>query len=286
MADESHATGSPKKILAVNEVIRERMTACSGKAFAQFKDTIRPVYGATSNGIPEQLGSCVLLQIEGKPSLMTAGHLLDSDSDTSLYIGGRDLGLIENKFSVSCAASGNRGDDRYDFAIAELTSEFVARLGPVRFIRDEDVSRSVAPTTGHLFSCIGFPNSQNRRVDPSTNKITPRRGRYGSNTAYRPALLAKLKISGTDHLIIDHRKHSKDDRGNRVSSYALPGFSGGAVIDLGKISSPEIASGVAECEPRLVGLFIEYYKDHQAIVATRIDTILKAYLQDKKERTG
>jgi hypothetical protein len=68
-------------------------------------------------------------------------------------------------------------------------------------------------------------------------------------------LLAKLRISGNDHLIIDHRKYSKDDHGNRVSSYALPGFSGGAVIDLGKISAPETATAVPESEPRLAGLF-------------------------------
>jgi len=90
--------------------------------------------------------------------------------------------------------------------------------------------------------------------------------------------LKELGISGDDHLVIGHRKHSKDEKGNKVSSYALHGFSGGAVIDLGKISDPAVAAGVTPCEPRLAGLFIEYYREHQAIVATRIDTVLHAYL--------
>jgi hypothetical protein len=129
-----------------------------------------------------------------------------------------------------------------------------------------------------------YPNSQNRRVDSTAKKITPRRGRYVSNTADRPELLKKLKISGEHHLIIDHRKYSKDDGGNRVSSYALSGFSGGAVIDFGKLSTPEVSTGIVPCEPRLAGLFIEYYKDHQAIVATRVDTILKAYVAKQNQR--
>lgn len=284
MIGASNGTGSPRTILTVNEVIRERMIACSDKALAQFKSAICPIYGSTPNGEPEQLGSCLLLEIAGKPCLMTAAHLIDSNSNTNLYVGGKALTLIETEFSVSPAPGGNRNNDRYDFAIAELTSAFVAELGSVRFIRDDEISSSVTPTTGHLYCCLGYPNSQNRRIDTTTKKITPRRGRYVSNTADRSELLKKLKISGKHHLIIDHRKYSKDDGGNRVSSYALSGFSGGAVIDLGKLSTPKVATGIIPCEPRLAGLFIEYYKDHQAIVATRIDTILKAYLADQNQR--
>jgi hypothetical protein len=284
MIDASSGAGNPRTILTVNEVIRERMIACSDKALAQFKSAICPIYGSTPNGQPEQFGSCVLLEIAGKPCLMTAAHLIDSNSDTSLYVGGKDLTLIEAEFSVSPAPGGDRKNDRYDFAIAELTSAFVAKLGGVRFIRDDEISSSVVPTTGHLFCCLGYPNSQNRRVDSTAKKITPRRGRYVSNTADRPELLKKLNISGEHHLIIDHRKYSKDDGGNRVSSYALSGFSGGAVIDLGRLSTPEVATGIVPSEPRLAGLFIEYYKDHQAIVATRVDTILKAYVANQNQR--
>jgi hypothetical protein len=274
----------PREILTVGEVIRERMIACSDKALAQFKDAVRPVYGSSPDGRPEQLGSCILLKIAGKPCLMTAAHLIDSNSYTSLYVGGKNVTLIEAEFSTSPAPGGNRKNDRYDFAIAELTTSFVTNLGGVRFIRDDEISSSAVPTTGHLFCCLGYPNSQNRRVDVSAKSIRPRRGRYVSNTTDRPELLKKLEVSGEHHLFIDHRKYSKDDGGNRVSSYALSGFSGGAVIDLGRLSSPEVATGVVPCEPRLAGLFIEYYKDHQTIVATRIDIILRAYLANQKQQ--
>jgi hypothetical protein len=284
MTGESSEAGSPRTILTVKEVIRERMIECSDKALSQFKGAICPVYGSTPNGQPEQLGSCVLLQIAGKPCLMTAAHLIDSNNATSLYIGGKDLTLIEAEFSVSPAPGGHRKNDRYDFAIAELTTAFVAGLGSARFIRDDEISSFAAPTSGHLFCCLGYPNSQNRHFDSNARKIRPRRGRYVSNIADRPELLKKLKISGKDHLIIDHRKYSRDEGGNRVSSYALSGFSGGAVIDLGKLSSPEVATGIVPCEPRLAALFIEYYQDHQAIVATRVDTILKAYVAKQNQR--
>ena len=269
---------TPAKILSVNEIVRERMIACGDKALAQFHDAVHPIYCSTEHGQPDQEGSCVLLEINGKRCLMTAGHVIDANRFSSLYVGGRELQLIECEFFTSHAPNGDRGKDRYDFAIAELSDDFIAKLGRARFLRDDDISRSVAPTSGHLYQCLGFPNSQNRRVDVAAKKITPRRGRYASNTIGKPALLKQLQISGADHLIIDHRKHSKDEKGNKVSSYALPGFSGGAVIDLGKISDPAVAAGMTPCEPRLAGLFIEYHKEHQAIVATRIDTILRAYL--------
>lgn len=172
MIDASSSTGSSRTILTVNEVIRERMIA-SSKAHAQFKSAICPIYGSTPNGQPEQLGSCVLLEIAGKPCLMTAAHLIDSNSDTSLYIGSKDLTPIEAEFSVSPATGGNRKNDRCDFAIAELTSAFVAKLGGVRFIRDDEISGSVVPTTGHLTIVVGLDIRTGFRRQPRKGRWLP-----------------------------------------------------------------------------------------------------------------
>ena len=179
--------GAPAKILSVNEIVRERMIACGDKALAQFRDAVHPIYCSTEHGQPDQEGSCVLLEINGKRCLMTAGHVIDANRVSSLYVGGRELHPIECEFFTSRAPNGDRGKDRYDFAIAELSDGFIAKLGPVRFLRAAEISRSVAPTAGHLYQCLGFPNSQNcgvrRRRQKDHTKTRTLHVQYGQQAS-------------------------------------------------------------------------------------------------------
>ena len=268
-----------QSFLSFGEIIRQRISECELVALDRFRTAIRPIYGSSERGEPEPIGTCLFIEIAGKPCLVTAAHVIDHNDKTSLYVGGENLELIEAEFVTSRRPAGQRTEDHNDFAIAELPSILVVKLGAeVRFLKTDEISRAPGSTGGHAFLCAGYPIAQNRNVDVVAKSIAPALLRYTANAVDRPALAKKLGISGKHHLFIKHGKYSKDAKGRKVSSYQMRGCSGGAIIDLGNLSDPGVVSGVTTPTPQLAALLIEYHDEHQAIVGTRLDAIIKAYV--------
>jgi hypothetical protein len=76
-----------------------------------------------------------------------------------------------------------------------------------------------------------------------------------------------------DHILVDfHFRYSRNESGNKVNTLAFPGFSGGAIVDLGWLADPETLD--KDCEPLLAALFIEAHKVERAILGTRLTKIL------------
>jgi hypothetical protein len=271
----------PAGIKTVQQVIRDRLRKCTDGASARFKDAILPIYGSTETGGPFQIGSSILLKIGKQPVLLTAAHNIDWNKSTSLYIGRSALKEpLRLTFFTSDKPHGDRDKDTYDFAVANISDNLVAKLGGVKYVTEAEISWSVPSTKGRVYACFGYPNSKNKKIDQKNKKITPRFGRYTSRAIRPLALLKKLKVSGNDHLFVAfNKKYSRDEAGNRVNSIAMPGFSGGAVIDLGNFSDRDDLVG--ECNPLLAGLFIEFHSEHKSIVATRLSTILSGLAQQR-----
>ena len=53
-----------------------------------------------------------------------------------------------------------------------------------------------------------------------------------------------------------------------------PAVSGGALLDLGEFTSPNSCARDPNRSALLSGMVIEYYRDHRALVAVRIGTIV------------
>lgn len=254
-------------IKLVKEVARDLINEGAQSAQQHFRNCVRPIYGATDDGRPDHLGSAVLLRLAEGPFMMTAAHNLDWNKTTSLYLGVGKAELLELDATVTVVPDSGRDDDVYDFAIARLPGPLVAALGVVNFVDEADISKSVADTVGRSYTSLGYPNSKNRTPRYFDKSVTPFIATYTSNGVAMDRL--GPDYAAETHILIDFAfKFSRDETGKRVRSIKPNGFSGGAVIDLGRLSDPERLSEPPD--PKLIGLFIEAHRVERAIVATRI----------------
>ena len=76
-------------IKTVNEIVLERMNECVEVLVRKFMNSVRPIYGSTEHGKPYHIGSCVLIEIDKKKYLVTAGHVIDHNKTTTLYVSGK-----------------------------------------------------------------------------------------------------------------------------------------------------------------------------------------------------
>lgn len=266
-----------EEIKKVSDISRERINELAENAASIFRESVLPVYGSTPNGYPEYIGSCIALRLDGDPYLLTAAHVLDWNEDTSLYVGHEELRLISMEFSVTAKPNGDRNADRFDFALGKIPDCDIHVLSSVKFITEDQIDRSVGQVPGQTYTSIGYPNSKNKKVDNSNKKVSAVLFQHTGIVKADAELVGRLGISGSEHILISQNaKYSKDASGRKVSSVKLNGMSGGAVINLGNLADPNVLAGCKKPTPLLAGLFIEFYKDHGTIVATKLDTILKA----------
>ena len=258
-------------IRTVNEIVRERLTEASEAALTRFRDAVRPIYGVTCRGDPEHIGSALLLSLPEGRFLLTAAHVIDWNESTTLYLGADSFASLYLEALVTAAPGGDREKDHADFALARLDVDLTSKLSGAKFITEAEISRSVASTEGRTYTCLGYPNSKNKVNRHKGTKVIPALGIYTS--LGRSASLLSV-ANDLDHILVDHdAKFSRDGCGARVNSVALPGFSGGAIIDVGRISAEHLSG---DFDPKLAALLIEGHPAKKVILGTRLTTILGA----------
>ncbi len=271
--------GEPQvAIKSVKEVVRERINESSEAARQRFRDAVRPIYGVTEKGDPEHVGSALLLDLREGRFLLTAAHVIDWNKKTTLFLGADDFAPLQFEGFATAAPGGDRRADHADFAIAPLYADLVSKLSGAKFITEAEITRSVGPTEGRTYTCLGYPNSKNKVTPHKGPKVTPSLGIYAS-IGRSADQLPKIAVDD-HHILVDHNaKYSRDESGKKVSSVALPGFSGGAIIDVGRISADTLDS---DLEPKLAALLIEGHAQEKVILGIRLTTILdgtRAYFQ-------
>lgn len=259
-------------IKTTNEIVREVIDEASEVARSHFRDAVKPIYGVTDKGAPEHIGSALLLALPEGKFILTAAHVIDWHATTTLYLGAGTFLPLQLEAYVTAAPDGVRKDDHIDFAFGRLAPDALANLSGVKFITEADISRSVSPPDGRMYTCLGYPNSR--------NKVSPGRG-----TAVTPSLFpytglgrtaAKLPKIAKDnvHILVDYdSKRARDESGAVVSPVALEGCSGGAIIDSGRISLETLGD---KLKPKIAGLVIERHTQEKVILGTRLSVIVDA----------
>lgn len=259
-------------IQTIQETARQLLADASHAALAKFRDAVRPIYGVTDKGDPNHIGSAVLLHLEEGHFLLTAAHVLDENAQTSLYLGADDFVLLQLDAITTVAPDRDRNKDFADFAMARLNADLVAKLSGAKFITEADISRSVASTEGRTYTILGYPNSRNKPNPHKGKKVTPSLGVYTSQG--RPASQLPQIATDHDHILVDHdAKYARDEAGAKVHSIALRGFSGGAIVDLGRLS---VESLVSSTPPKLTALLIEGHPKEKVILGIKLTTVLAA----------
>lgn len=259
-------------------IMRERIKAHAARAEAKFAAAVQPIYGAKAGGEPDHIGSAVLLEVNGRKVMITAAHVIDWNSGeepTSLYVGGgANLELIHAEFSITAAPENIRTLDQYDIAFCELPQALVDKLGGT-YISMSDVARHAPYENGRLYTAFGYPNTMNKigLKERQTKNIRPAMLQYTNPHRIDDEVARDLPKRGEDHIFIPYGDKWRDEDGFVENAKAPFGMSGGAVVDCGKASTPEIASGLNEPTQRLAGISVEF-RHKRVMIATRMSVIV------------
>lgn len=77
------------------------------------------------------------------------------------------------------------------------------------------------------------------------------------------------------HLLLKFAKKSKAFTGETTDSITPHGASGGVLVDLGRIDLQSLSPS-AQFTPKLAGILIEHHAESKAILAVKVQSIIKA----------
>jgi hypothetical protein len=262
------------------ETFRAQLQACVLGAAAAFTASVRPIFGALPDGRPEHVGSCILLNIDGRRVLSTAAHIAEQLRERKLFVGGptetSPVPIGAGKWKATLAPGGSRRSDHYDCAFWQVPDAALPRMGAVEFLGSSHLSASRIAAVGRWHTALGYPVSRNKdSIDHAARSIINRRSIYTARVVELPQLAAKLGTSGGDHLFLPFEKYSHDTEGKRVNSFKPVGLSGGALLDLGDFTSPPILARDPGSSARLSGMLIEHHRHHNALVAVKIGPVVE-----------
>lgn len=233
---------------------RKRAEDAAAKRF--FNATL-PVYTADKR-IPDQIGSCILICVSGSTFLVTAAHVVDECVEEGFFVG--TLGAfvpISGSASLTAQVNGKRDDDHLDIAVIPLDEKVLAELNGVPVIEEWMIDWNPTAQPGHLFMAIGYPNSRNKLSYRGGDKVTANAVAHTDAIATDEVTAKKLPENGRHHLFLRYGRRAIDEAGDAQNAIKPRGLSGGPVIDLGKLSSPDVLENRASTFPKLAAIVTE-----------------------------
>lgn len=258
----------------IKTVIRERISECSTSVGTQLGPAVHSIYGSPDGRSLVHIGSAVLISYKDRHLILTAAHVVDEAKNAALHISANGgLALLEGDVWQTVRPKGGRKEDKFDFALWPVSPKLLKQLGPARFLSAEEMVRSPIGTKGHCYLAVGFPNSKQKKIRKL--KAIANRWQLMCTAFDGCPFPPECGFSAQTHLFLKFdKKFSTDKDWKRVNSLDPRGVSGGAVLDLGKLSDVESLAKPARPEGRLIGIAIEYHKDRGIIVVTRLKPIL------------
>jgi hypothetical protein len=267
----------------LQESEERRLRECAPQAAEDFADSVLAIYGNSdaADGLPEHIGSCILLDIDGTPVVSTAAHIADKlTKGMFLYVAGpirpHPVPILGGNIKATPAPRDDRELDHFDSAFWRVPDSVVENLGAANFIAASRLSHNRAPLERRYYTALGYAVSRNDPgIDHVQRSIAVIPSLYTSHAVSEPALARKLRASGDEHIFMRYSKEAQNADGATVQAFYPEGFSGGALLDLGDFTSPEIYAGGTKHRARIAGMIIEYHaKKYRALVAVKIGPIV------------
>jgi len=266
----------------LEESEQRRLRECATQAAEDFADSVRPIYRSSdaSDKLPEHIGSCILLDIDGTKVVSTAAHIADDiEKGATLFVAAPPrtqlVPILGGNIKVTTAPHKDRNLDHSDCAFWRVPDDVVEALGAANFLGALRLSHNRAPLERRYFTALGYAVSRNKDgVDHVQRSIAIIPSMHTSNAVPEPALAKKLGAASDEHIFVRFEKQAQDVDGATVNTFHPRGFSGGALLDLGDFTSPAIYAGSTRQRARLSGMMIEYHPKHRAIVAVKIGPIV------------
>ena len=246
-------------------------------------DSIRPIYGCNKKFDPYFIGSCVLIEVEGKKYLITAAHIIDDNDFTTLYSSGNGdkdilVELTSKKAIVTKAEGNNRDNDQLDFAILPLTTEMLKSIGnDVVFLNEKDFNLRKVPVERELHLAMGYPRSKNKKIDKKRKKVTTNPLVYSSSLVIDNEILEFVGGSEKFNLLLDYNnKEYKNEKFEIENSISPVGASGGGLFFIEGMKNLENFKPNVDCNAKLVAILIEVHEEKNIILATKLSVIFDA----------
>jgi len=225
-------------------------------------------------GDPTPAGSAVLLWHQGARYLVTAAHILDALPPGKSAIGTlTKWALIPGPWRVTDAPRGNRDLDRFDIAFTKVTDQGAELLDGCEFLDSSMVGdENHVIYTGHQRSkyvFLGYP----------LNRFEYRRSIQGTATPYQPVASSillpdkhsSLGVDASTHIACEFDRKSVFSKAGEHSAPKLTGMSGGGAFRYVPLEAPG-RIGI----PKLAGILVEHDPEGDALIATRIELVLRA----------
>ena len=227
-------------IQTLADLAQARIRECAPQAVEDFRRSVRPIYAAEGEDYVhlEHVGSCLLLEIDGRRILSTAAHIADwLTKNWKLcvlgLVGTHPIGIV-GRVRATVPPMGIRQWDHLDCAFWEVPGEAVAAFGPVEFLGAPRLSKNRAPVAGRAYTAFGFPVCRNEDSIDAAGSISVRMSMYtGGLVDVPPTLAEKLPMSGQEHLLLNFSEEAETIGGESIATFDPVGLSGGALIDLG-----------------------------------------------------
>jgi hypothetical protein len=262
-------------IKSARQGLEDRISEVAERAYQKYRRAVQPIYG-TKGGRPAHVGTCFYLKVNDQPYVITAAHVIDESETSTLYLPlGRRLVAIGGEFACTNIPSGGRQADRYDFAYAAADEAYFTNSERAICIEETDISLNRVSVETHAYMVIGYPRSQNKKLDNAEKTVRPKLWHYYGTGRTVADLYQRLEISGDDHISFKYEEQSRTVEGACVNSIYPRGMSGGPVIDLGAQSPPTDNTTTEAFDGRLSGIFIECYEDTRVLLSVKINLLLE-----------
>lgn len=265
-------------VKTLGELTFDRMNDCVKALAKKYLCSVRAIYGSTENGKANHIGSCVLLSHKNTKLLLTAAHVIDNNEITSLYISGEhELVQLIGSCLITSPPNGNRDDDKLDFSILSLTEDVASKIGNVYYIPESEWWLGGLGEKDRCCLALGYPNSKNKKFNPSTKKIKQEPFVYTSTLKKEEELFIKVDGDQNHHYLLDYcEKYSKNETNETVNSVHPKGVSGGGLFLIEGMANPESYRPDLPCSGKLLGILIEFHKECKVLMFTKLSTIAEA----------
>lgn len=229
-----------------------------------------PIYREHPPGVPDLLGSGVLVRAGHFVFLLSAAHVADLIKSGPHYFGVGDsmVPLPQLRFTTK-QAEGSMNGDQVDLAYWVLDPIQAARTKSLHSLEPGDIDRDVRPFSSDFFLLYGYPCSrQSGQLDG--NDLSAITYSFLTEECTREEYAAATVLA-RQNLLIDFNKKDAWRGESRVTAPNLYGVSGGGAWRLPGLGDP------VPGEPKLSAIAIEWRRGRvKAVLATRIGVWIAA----------
>ena len=255
--DENYAA----ELIAIAETTRD----------ALLKPTVA-IYQSEKRGVPQVVGSGVLVTLAGLRFLLTAGHVLDLRKDGQLVVGLSPelLSMAGDPMRLRMPGSKQGSADRIDIGVIHLRGGPWDDVPLDRFLGWERVDAVLPIIARHSYALVGYPNSMNRaRV--TGDRINARAISIGGLECSRES----YEATGTDpelNVMVGIDREALWTADGQRTGPDLYGSSGCGLWRYGRYIR------TSKGTPKLSAIGIEWHRKglHRHVLGTRITFILGA----------